>query len=431
MVMQNLTNMQMPEGVLGSIFAGQQASQAYKANELERATNTEALDKAYQMNPLDVMVRQKDAMHAQSEMDPAYVQQRLAGLKGEAQSKEAKGYIDYNSMDSNLKKQLAENIVKTSDAEIEATINGIDQFIAKATSGGPAGLSFAMEGLPPEYKQMIQAAVQAGQDPIKLAKDFGNLIKNARADSVKYRSDKNLEDVKGDWDLRKQKEATRGTLGAANIQAGAMDKAAMRERRAMAVAALKQQGDVLMKDYEANLGLLQMERMKRGKSPTKSATEVALEKEQERIRNDFNRIQKEQSAYVFGEDKATASSPVAGGGATEVAPTPPAVSGPVAEPPAGVKRVSPPAGVQPQPQAAAPAASAPTALPEIAMPGLKLPNEGKKLDPVDYNLASRKSLENEIASLRGIIKSPYRTAHEKQKDTERLKKLEKQLANFD
>lgn len=294
--MNPLTNTQIPTGALSGLFAGKQAAQAEMLNDVSLQTNEEKLRRDIAMNPLDLMVREKEAAFAQDEMNNnAYRDMRMQGLIGESQSKMVKGNIDYSTMDSSIKRQIAENIQKASDADIESTINALDMFTSTATQGGPAGLAMALQNLPEQYRAFAAQVQQSGQDPVKLAGELSNLIKSARADSAAQRGRIQVENVKGEWDVKKQRIASDATRYAADRQGSAMEKAEAANRRAMAVALVQQEAKRIQKEVEAVL----FEKVAAGKDKTKID---AADKKLEALKEEWAFVQKKQKDYMEGKE---------------------------------------------------------------------------------------------------------------------------------
>jgi len=176
----------------------------FRAGELQ---GWDAVDKqqanaqGLQEQNLSNVIKEVEARRAQSDYSaPGMEAARQQGILGENRGKYADGQLKYDTLDSNTKTKLAENLSKASAAEIESTINGIDMFITAASSGqGGIGMQQALSNLPPQYQQIVQRMEQ--QKPgssLEYAKQFKDVITAARADNAKYRADVSLKEVEGE-----------------------------------------------------------------------------------------------------------------------------------------------------------------------------------------------------------------------------------------
>ncbi len=167
-----------PTGMLGGIYTGIQNAQAEEMN-----------NSLLQKQAFENQIKEKDAAFAQDELNnPALRDWRMQGMIGENQSKTAKGAIDYATFPAKIKQDLAEIVSKTSEAEVNSLMTGLQSFVATAESNGPAGLSMAMQTLPPQYQQIVQTLIQNGEDPVAYGKGLLDTLTQVRADTPAHRS---------------------------------------------------------------------------------------------------------------------------------------------------------------------------------------------------------------------------------------------------
>lgn len=139
---------------------------------------------------LSNVLKEVEARRAQSDYStPGMEEMRQKGIMGKGMQDYATGKLSYDTLDSNTKTKLAENMSKASAAEVESTINGLEMFITGASSGqGGIGMQQALASLPPQYQQIVQKLEQ--QQPgssVEYAKQFLDVIKQTRANSVAVR----------------------------------------------------------------------------------------------------------------------------------------------------------------------------------------------------------------------------------------------------
>lgn len=218
-VIQGIDTEYKPWGGLAGFTTGERRAEM-------DASNMQALQEAQLSNVL----KEVEARRAQSDFsNPEMELWRQQGIMGKNMSDYSKGQLDYKTLDSNIKTKLVENMSKASAAEIEATINGLDQFISVASSGNPLAMHQAMSSLPPEYQKIVQ---QLGpQQSVAYAKQLSDTIKQARMDSPTHRAkiaeiDRTAENTEiihqGDRDSREK-------ISAAEIAGRSADRAAARE----------------------------------------------------------------------------------------------------------------------------------------------------------------------------------------------------------
>jgi hypothetical protein len=175
-VIQGIDTEYKPWGGLAGFTTGERRAEM-------DAANMQALQESQLSNAL----KEVEARRAQSDFsNPEMEQWRQQGIMGKNMSDYSKGQLDYKTLDSNIKTKLAENMSKASAAEIEATINGLDQFISVASSDNPLAMHQAMASLPPQYQKIVQ---QLGpQQSVAYAKQLSDTIKQARMDSPTHRA---------------------------------------------------------------------------------------------------------------------------------------------------------------------------------------------------------------------------------------------------
>jgi hypothetical protein len=161
----------LPFGFRAGELSGMEAVDKQTANQL-----------ALQDSQLGNAIKEVEARRAQSDFsNPEMEQWRQQGILGKNKQDYATGELSYQTLDSNVKTKLAENLSKASTAEIEATINGLDQFTSVASSGNPLAMHQAISTLPPQYQRIVQ---QLGPEKaVQYARQLSDTIKEARKDS--------------------------------------------------------------------------------------------------------------------------------------------------------------------------------------------------------------------------------------------------------
>jgi len=175
-----------PWGGLAGVATGERRAQTDFANQ-----------QALQQANLENVLKEVEARRAQADYNnPDMELWRQQGIMGKNKEAFSQGELSYQTLDSNIKTKLAENLSKASGAEIDSMINGLDMFISTASAGNPIAMQQAMSSLPPQYQKIVQ---QLGPEKaVTYAKQFSDMIKQARADSPKFRSDVALENVKAE-----------------------------------------------------------------------------------------------------------------------------------------------------------------------------------------------------------------------------------------
>lgn len=128
-----------PFGMLGGMYAGQNAANA-------QAMNNQAMEKT----ALEQLVKQRDAAFAQDEMNnPEVRAMRLQGMIGKDQSAVAAGALAKATNESDIKAKIAENVAKIPKAELEAQMaqhtgefNALRMLDMAGESSGYQGLDF-------------------------------------------------------------------------------------------------------------------------------------------------------------------------------------------------------------------------------------------------------------------------------------------------
>lgn len=175
-VIQGIDTEYKPWGGLAGFTTGERRAEMDAANMQE-----------LQSSQLGNAIKEVEARRAQADFsNPEMEQWRQQGILGKNKQAYSDGELSYQTLDSNVKTKLAENLSKASAAEIEATINGLDQFTAVASSGNPLAMHQAISSLPPQYQKIVQ---QLGPEKaVQYAKQLSDTIKQARADSPAHRA---------------------------------------------------------------------------------------------------------------------------------------------------------------------------------------------------------------------------------------------------
>lgn len=137
--MENIATDFKPFGMLGGMYAGQNAANA-------QAINNQAMEKT----ALETIVKQKEAALARDDMNsPEYRATRLQGLIGQNQSLTAKGALETATLETDIKAKIAENVSKIPKAELEAQMsqhtsefNALRMLDMAGESSGYQGLDF-------------------------------------------------------------------------------------------------------------------------------------------------------------------------------------------------------------------------------------------------------------------------------------------------
>lgn len=189
-----------------------------------------ANQQALQQANLENVLKEVEARRAQSDFEnPDMELWRQQGIIGKNKEQFARGELDYQTLDSNVKTKLAENLSKASQADIDATVNGLDMFISTASAGHPLAMQQALQGLPPQYQKVVQ---QLGPEKaVAYAKQLSDTIKAARADTPKLRGDMIAKDreYENQEIIHQGDRESREKISAAEIAARMADRAAQRE----------------------------------------------------------------------------------------------------------------------------------------------------------------------------------------------------------
>ncbi len=219
--LQRMDTTYKPSGGLAGIYAGEEAADKRFANDMTLGQQALSLEKSANENPLDLILKQRDSAFATQDMNPEMMASRQAGTIGKNRSLEATGFIDMFTKDAKAKQSLAEAMAKGSEAEQQATVNGLETFIAKATSGGPTGMAMAMQDLDPSAQKLVQGLMQQGQDPVKFATQLRELLVKQMTDNPKQRGE-----------MDKQKLVNKGHMDVAGVNnQRALEIATMQENR--------------------------------------------------------------------------------------------------------------------------------------------------------------------------------------------------------
>lgn len=166
-----------------------------------RALTDFANQQALQQANLENVLKEVEARRAQADYNnPDMELWRQQGIMGKNKEAFSQGELSYQTLDSNVKTKLAENLSKASSAEIESTLNGLQTFVIEASSGqGGLGMQQALSKFPPHIQQVVQKleAQQPGSS-ITYAKQLLDVMKNTLADTPKFRSDVSLENVRAE-----------------------------------------------------------------------------------------------------------------------------------------------------------------------------------------------------------------------------------------
>ncbi len=202
--MDNMQTMDMeykPWGGLAGVYSGIQQAQTEQSNQNKLA-----------MQGLEGTLKGIEAGRASADYsNPEMERLRQQGIMGKNMQDYSTGKLSYDTLDSNIKTKLVENLAKASDAEIDATINGLDMFNSIVRANGPAGIQIAAQklNLPP---QMLQAIGQLGDKAPEYAAQLSDLLKRSRVDSVKHRQTIDTENVKGGLDMAKTVLSNQGAM---------------------------------------------------------------------------------------------------------------------------------------------------------------------------------------------------------------------------
>lgn len=240
-----------PFGMLGGMYAGQNAANA-------QAMNNQAMEKT----ALEQLVKQRDAAFAQDEMNnPEVRAMRLQGMIGKDQSAVAAGALAKATNESDIKAKIAENVAKIPKAELEAQMaqhtgefNALRMLDMAGESSGYQGLDFDQKlmqigqkvGMPQqELQKFMQSPPQ--QRGAMLKSRLGKLEQiltltpkvlqemakqNNQADNTEFTAEGNRQSAED--------------IAAANNASRSADRAAAREDR----AANKESSEAMRKEAE-------------------------------------------------------------------------------------------------------------------------------------------------------------------------------------
>lgn len=179
--MQTVDSEYKPWGGLAGVYKGEEAANKSFANDMALGQQSLALEKAALTNPLELIMKQRDAAQATQDMSEPMMGARQDLAVGTAQSAKAKGAMDMNALPEKQKLQALEIMGKTSKQEVDNTISGIEKFITDATSNGPMGMAQAVSSLPPQFQQMVAKLAETGQDPVQAAQKLRETLVSMRA----------------------------------------------------------------------------------------------------------------------------------------------------------------------------------------------------------------------------------------------------------
>ncbi len=329
--MQGIETEYKPWGGLAGFTTGERRAEMDAANM-----------QALQSSQLGNAIKEVEARRAQSDYsNPEMEMWRQQGILGKNKQDYSTGELSYQTLDSNVKTKLAENLSKASSAEIEATINGLDQFTAVASSGNPLAMHQAISTLPPQYQKIVQ---QLGPEKaVQYAKQLSDTIKQARADSPAHRAklvetDRTYENQEI---IHQGDRESRETISANEIRERMADRAARRQEALEAKGAndgmkkeaeLSRRISVLNSEFKANetelkrvseelsmvgsMPLIGMDKKQKEAERTRIRTALEAEKklieaEQNRLRQEARRIAELSSFRDKGttEEKPKAAAP--------------------------------------------------------------------------------------------------------------------------
>lgn len=150
-----------------------------------RQADTDAANTlAIQGSQLGNVVKQKDAMVAQGQMDdPEWLKQKLAGEMGQGKSLAATGEFDQKTLNSKIQEGIAKNIQGKSAAEVGDQLNKAAVLSNNMQKILAAGEQMGFDGL--EFQTQAQAIAQeAGLPPASVAK-FMQMPPDKRAEFLK------------------------------------------------------------------------------------------------------------------------------------------------------------------------------------------------------------------------------------------------------
>lgn len=194
--MINIDTGYKPEFGLGAIYQGENAAYANMNNQLDLIKTMLANQRETQMQPLDLQVRGLDAAQAQQQNTPEMLSKFI-------QNKEA-GYdkaIRENEIGNILHKFKLEAAPKQGEAEVDFA--SVDADIAKMQDVLRSGMGDNGVPLEEPLKQDLELRLQ-------------ELIAR-RGNTPGHWGDIDKENVKGEWDLKKQRLANEGSARAASI----------------------------------------------------------------------------------------------------------------------------------------------------------------------------------------------------------------------
>lgn len=213
-----------PWGGLAGVYAGQQAANKEAMNNMAILQRQIDVDKAQQMSPLEVMIKRKEAEQAAALSDPEAIARYRAGQLGGFDSQAVKGRSDVASEGAETGKRIKEAMAATKKAEQQEILTGIENFLGAIQASGPAGIPAAMEGITDPNLRKAAVVVLQQQGPqglVNLAKQVRDQIVQFQTDTAGQRQAKELEDVKGEWDIKKQKEHNKAIMAAASVKSAA------------------------------------------------------------------------------------------------------------------------------------------------------------------------------------------------------------------
>ena len=323
--MENIATDFKPFGMLGGMYAGQNAANAQITNE-----------QAMQKSALEQMIKQKDAAFAQDEMNSPEVRaMRLQGMIGKDQQSQAAGAMAKATNESDIKAKIAENVAKIPKAELEAQMsqhtsefNALRMLDMAGESSGYQGLDFDQKimqigktvGMPQqELQKFLQSPAQ--QRGAMLKSRLGKLEQiltltpqvlqemtkqNNQADNTEYTAEGNrqsAEDIAAANNASRSADraAAREATQTAKESSEAMRKEAELSRRIQVIISEAKTNETELKrvsEEVASIATLPLPGMTKqekqiARAKMKSALESekkTLEVEQIRLRNESKRI---------------------------------------------------------------------------------------------------------------------------------------------
>jgi G:T/U-mismatch repair DNA glycosylase len=145
-------------------------------------------------------IKEVEARRAQADYsNPEMEMWRQRGLVGQNMSNYSKGELDYRTLDSKIKQGIAESMQKAGEAEIATTINNLDMITSAMETGNPVAFQQVLSRLPNDMKMAFAQMEQQNPGSSHVyARKLSDILKNARADSPKFRADRDIKNVEAE-----------------------------------------------------------------------------------------------------------------------------------------------------------------------------------------------------------------------------------------